>query len=160
MVKTPPTTPIVKDSVRYLSYDYQNFPHKDTITFAQYRLIVTTFYMTFMESVITEGHIYKLPKGNGFFGVLKKKTNNEGTDYQHFKETGEVIKHMNLHTSRYRCCITWLKSLPFRELGMSPYINNMIQFKTCRYFTRRLASKLKTELNINIFRDRDDYKIR
>lgn len=161
MEKTRPMTQVPKGIIRGIKNDYESFPHKKDITYAQYRLIVTTFNMLLMESMSTQGHVYKLPKGNGLLGIFKYKSDhNSVMNYQHYKETGEVLMLSNLHSNKYICKFTWIKNAPFRSPGTNDFIAHLMHFRACRYYTRGLAQKIKNELNINIFRDRYDYQIR
>lgn len=116
--------------------------------------------MILMESMITTGGIYKLPKGVGTLGVFKKHQEYKPLNYQHFKETGELIPLANLHSSKYIFKFSWLKHTAFRHMGANTYVSDAIKFRPARYFTRRLAYNIKNNLNIIAFRDRNDYKIR
>jgi len=157
MEKTQPTIQKTKNLVRTIRDDYNTFPLKDSISYAKYRLIVTTFNMILMEDMSSTGNVYKLPKGVGMFGIFKGNVPVNPVNYQHFKETGELIRLSNLHTDKYICRFRWLKTSQYRPHTANTMVSDMLHFRACRYFTRKLAQRLKTDIHINTFRNYNDY---
>ena len=130
---------------------YDN-PHKiDKNTFL---LILRTFMVLFVKSMVEEGKVYTLPYFLGVLGVRKRKPAKPVyVDYGHYRKTGEKRMHLNFHSNGYIARFKWNKP-DLRLPGSTPYKFLLCQdFQASRQTVRYLAKQIREQNTINKYYD-------
>lgn len=124
---------------------YDN-PHK--ITASDYKMILFTFNTFLMESIISQGLVYKLPFRLGILGALQYKgTGYKPFDYNLYKKTGVKSLMKNLHSEGKIVKLTWITRWPFSNIA--PAVREITTFTPSRDVKRRLAHAIFNQNMIN-----------
>lgn len=115
--------------------------------------IITTFNELMGLTMIKQGSVFRMPKGVGYMGVFKAKTNRGVLDYQLFNSTG--IKRMikNKHSGNYSAFMRWYVKSPYAQ-GIYSEALGLYTYKSPRYFNRYLAKQIKENNTINLYYDK------
>lgn len=72
-----------------LKDSYEDFEFKDEIDYPTYRMIMATFHLTLLDSMMNEGAVYMLPQGLGHIGCFQRSTYGRGVfDYKLYNTEG------------------------------------------------------------------------
>lgn len=135
---------------------YLSYPHADSVTKAQFKLILKTFNYLLIKSMVDEGKVYQLPKKLGVMGVFKLPVAGRGVfDYKLFHTDGTKLWRKNLHSSSYAAQFKW--KLLFPRTDLPTYISKPFRWNATRYWRRYLARQIKENNTINLYYDKNEY---
>ena len=147
---TPATNPY------YTVHDsYREFPFKDEISKNDFVLITQYFNCVLFDSIMREGEVYSLPFRVGMLGVFKKKTPKGLPDVAFYKAHGIKKSLTNNHSDNLMCSIKLVTTYPYSNLPTR--LCNFFRLQASRGHKRKLASIIKEENTINIYRNLYDY---
>jgi len=131
---------------------YKTFQYKDEVSNIEFRYILKYFNNLLRKSLIYEGKIYTLPYMMGALGVLSRKpTKWKIFDYQHYKETGDKVPRLNLHSSELTAAI---RRIPPQGAAAKDTVKFTIyasKFDGCRGLNRELSRAIKNENTIRLY---------
>lgn len=126
---------------------YDEFEYSDEVDPTTYRVVLNIFNKLLHESMIYEGTIYKFPYSLGILGIRKKKSKRFNMNFQHFKETGEVIQHRNWHSQDWIAKIFYDNRYRYCQFPIK--YKNIFDFHAVRVFKRNLSKAIKESNTIN-----------
>lgn len=119
--------------------DYKKIYGDDAVDYKTYRRILKETNQLVVDSLF-DNHEYKMPFGMGTLSIRKRKINIGNfkklrVDYGQLQRTGEVVRHLNLHTDMFYYMFYWTKG---KVCNIGAY-----KLKMVRDVTRRMPSELE-----------------
>ena len=108
--------------------------------------------------MIYEGKLYTLPFHLGEVGVFSRKpTKWKIFNFQHYKDTGQKIPRLNLHSQELTASVKRRVKGSLLGLGMYQPILHAFKFEACRAFNRELSKAISNENTIGLY---TEYELR
>lgn len=102
--------------------------------------------------MIYEGKIYLLPFMLGALGVISRKPVQwKIFDYQHYKETGQKVPRLNLHSSELTAAVRRIPAATAFIKDSVKMVLSATKFDACRAFNRELSRAIKNENTIRLY---------
>lgn len=131
---------------------YKTFPLKDQLTGHEFRLILKYFHNLLRKSIIYEGKIYTLPYHLGFLGILSRfPIDNKIRNYQHYKETGQKVNRLNLHSQGRTARVHRIITVGTLTTEMYPAILRAFKFEACRSMNREMTKAITNENTMALY---------
>jgi hypothetical protein len=128
---------------------YDEYPNKDLVTAAEFRLILKVFH-NLLCNAIFEGKVFKFPFAAGVLGLIKRQQKRKQVDYTSFNATQSVHEYRNHHSEGYTVKSLWIRNNP------PLFLKRTFKFKLQRQKARQLAQLIKHEGYIYKYREENE----